>query len=770
MLKKEYARHIVEMSEKVRMEEGAGLQKNKEEFFETGNIWALSWLGHLTALDAVMYNDTGDTKWLGRTKEDLGVFLSVQDELVRRYQDGALPFYNRKEEDGKPIEGPAKNALEALEENDADPWHFQVVETIFSFTPVLRGLYLIGRDAFSQEEWNRLEVLCYAEVNHIFRDCEWGRHNRAVLRAISLLLFAKLFPGHGSADHCIKLADMLFEDSLGNWSVEDATSYLGLWLNGIAEYTQYRGIWNFRIEQILSYYCHYYTAMLLPSGGLPEFGDTRFDSGTSSCLSLGAMELMAKRHNDGVLKYAIERQFRNMVKNRTMDNGVQYERGMTNAFVWADDSIEPAEPELLSCEALDELVGKKVVFRDSWKEDGVYLFYNYRDVGPYGKLTRDYLQNTIPVHAEKPHHGHADEQSICALCAGGAVLLRDGGYRDSFTTNGHYRADFYHNRLVMRNGRMFKEKGFLEYAENIGDYLPVRTEKIYFHQFGCGEVVKTRLYDDFHGAQADRHIIYLKREKLFVVVDTVHAYRSQDMTTGVMYHAEQIEQVEPGIFRAAAETAEGLCHFHRYRPETGPEAGHPLPSTEQSLCIVFAGKGVSYSLETQRRNYRQETALSCYTTRYYGFGEYYSYVSLLIPETGKTPEVLEMQKTRALEIAHSLKVGQTHLGRNLTVQLKAGGMGYTIGIQCDDQAGIEDKNLRPAYSYEIGRAVYGKFETDAKFLVSDGRTYGMIDGSRVDFDGKVVFSSYPNRCNQLDLVTVLRRAGTWGSYEDVIGG
>ena len=87
MLKKEYARHIAEMSEKVRMEEGAGLQKNKEEFFETGNIWALSWLGHLTALDAVMYNDTGDTKWLGRTKEDLGVFLSVQDELVRRYQD-----------------------------------------------------------------------------------------------------------------------------------------------------------------------------------------------------------------------------------------------------------------------------------------------------------------------------------------------------------------------------------------------------------------------------------------------------------------------------------------------------------------------------------------------------------------------------------------------------------------------------------------------------------------------------------------------------------
>lgn len=80
---------------------------------------------------------------------------------MQRYEDGSLPFIY-KQEDGKPIEGPSKNPLEVLEENDTDPWHFQVVETIFSFTPVLRGLYIIGRDAFTQAEWNRLEtfVLC----------------------------------------------------------------------------------------------------------------------------------------------------------------------------------------------------------------------------------------------------------------------------------------------------------------------------------------------------------------------------------------------------------------------------------------------------------------------------------------------------------------------------------------------------------------------------------------------------------------------------------
>lgn len=760
MLKQEYAHHIAEMSRRIRCEEWTELEKNKEEFFETGNTWALSWLGHLTVLDAVMYHETGKEEWLDRVKEELGIFISVQDEMVLRCQNGTLPFLYKQEE-GKPVEGPAKNPLEVLEENDTDPWHFQVVETIFSFTPVLRGLFIIGKDAFTREEWSRIEILCYAEINHIFRDCEWGRHNRATLRAISLLLFARLFPEHEAAAHCMKLADMLFEDSLGNWSIEDATSYLGLWLNSIAEYTQYRGVWNFRIEQILGYYCYYYTAMLLPSGGLPEFGDTRFDSGTSSCLSLGVMELMAKRHRDGVLKYAIERQFRNMVKNNTMDNGVQYERGMTNAFVWADDSIEPVEPTVFSCEVLDELVGKKAVFRNSWEEDAVYLFYNYRDAGPYGKLTRDYLQNTIPVHAEKPHHGHADEQSICALCAGGAVLLRDGGYRDSFTTNGHYRADFYHNRLVIRNGRVFKEKGFLEYAENIGDYLPVRTEKIFFHQFNCGEVIKTRLYDDFHAAQADRHIIYLKEAQLFVVVDTVSSYYPQEMTTGVMYHAERMTQTEPGIYRIQEESAEGLMHFHRYKSE---QKAH----TEQFLCVAFAGENMSFSMEMQRRNYRQETALSCYTSRYFGQGEYYSYVSLLIPEIGNTPEKVEEQKKRALEIIHSLNTEHTHFGRNLTIQLQADGRDYTLGIQCDDQLCIEDKNLRPTYSYETGRASYGAFETDAKFLISDSQTYGIIDGSRVDYRGKRLFSSYPNRCNQLDFVTVRRRAGTWGSYEDTI--
>ena len=92
MLKQEYAQHIAEMSQRVRCEEWAELEKNKEDFFETGNTWALSWLGHLTVLDAAMYHYTGKAEWLERVKECLGIFFSVQDELVQRYEDGSLPF------------------------------------------------------------------------------------------------------------------------------------------------------------------------------------------------------------------------------------------------------------------------------------------------------------------------------------------------------------------------------------------------------------------------------------------------------------------------------------------------------------------------------------------------------------------------------------------------------------------------------------------------------------------------------------------------------
>ena len=42
MLKQEYAQHIAEMSDRVRREEWSELERNRADFFEIGNTWALS--------------------------------------------------------------------------------------------------------------------------------------------------------------------------------------------------------------------------------------------------------------------------------------------------------------------------------------------------------------------------------------------------------------------------------------------------------------------------------------------------------------------------------------------------------------------------------------------------------------------------------------------------------------------------------------------------------------------------------------------------------
>ena len=99
----------------------------------------------------------------------------------------------------------------------------------------------------------------------------------------------------------------------------------------------------------------------------------------------------------------------------------------------------PRVPSGGSQEVLDDIVGKKVVFRGGWDSSASYLLLDYRDEGEGGWLSREYLRQTITVEEEKMTHGHADENSIVLLMNKGSVLLHDGGYRDSLPS-GRYGA------------------------------------------------------------------------------------------------------------------------------------------------------------------------------------------------------------------------------------------------------------------------------------------------------------------------------------------
>ena len=68
---------------------------------------------------------------------------------------------------------------------------------------------------------------------------------------------------------------------------------------------------------------------------------------------------------------------------------------------------------------MEDVQGKKIVFRSGWKPEDTYLLLNYRDEGDGGLNFRDYLRDTIPVEEEKMTHGHADENSLVLLMSGG---------------------------------------------------------------------------------------------------------------------------------------------------------------------------------------------------------------------------------------------------------------------------------------------------------------------------------------------------------------
>ena len=164
----------------------------------------------------------------------------------------------------------------------------------------------------------------------------------------------------------------------------------------------------------------------------------------------------------------------------TIGTGDAY--SLIDAYRWADESITPQRPDSLSQEVLDDLVGKKVVFRNGWQPSSLYMLLNYCDEGQGGWLGREYLRQTITVEEEKMHHGHSDENSIVLLMNKGSVLLHDAGYRSDLPSGkyGAWRQDYFHNRVVARLNKRDKNQSLLEFLQNSGAHRQVRTQKSTF--------------------------------------------------------------------------------------------------------------------------------------------------------------------------------------------------------------------------------------------------------------------------------------------------
>ena len=600
---------------------------------------------------------------------------------------------------------------------------------------------------YSESDVASIRDAVESSVEIIFKFPEWGAMNRAMLRAESLLAAALAFPDHPRAKDWKKMAEILASDTIGHWEIEDASVYHPIWLYAYVNYLDLAGNRTAFESPMLKYYFDYFVALLTPAGTIPDFGDGLWKMSLTEYVVL--LERGAKEYQSPQMKWAAMRMLENMGVVRGngsgFSSGPALEKpnvGIAQVLVrrtdWADAKIKPAQPTFLSGDALDEIVSKKIVMRSGWDEDATYLMLNYKDEGYYSIMQKDYLKRNLAVEEEKMHHGHSDENGISVFMKNGAVLLSDGGYRPVAPSGpyGAYRADIFHNRVVVRDVRKDVRQPYFDVLRNSGAYNEsVRTSKIDFQDFPEFDYSRTRIDDPRTGYVGDRVLIRDKSEDFVVVVDILKFNETKYYTSAALWHTRKIVDRGDYWFRTRIDSLMG-----RYANPGNMDLlismpqieGSPLGSGRYGESLNERLKQKESSVEPEDRSEQDEIVIFQGKSQHYLAGKTETYVTILYP--------LSSDDTAA-EVATRFKILKSD-SDGVTVQVDGN---RWFGIKTDLDRDVLQEDIRPRYNYESGRVDYGPYQTDADFSYvtkSRGRRYyAATNFVRMDVDGETIFDA-----------------------------
>ena len=734
-LKSDYLRYVKRAAE-AGWEEYPRVVANWKQNVKPSELWGYDAPGHpvyLADLLGFLYQETKDKAYAEKARDILASFGDLRDAYPKDYQGKRAEY---------------REGIPALA-------NFFVMPPYSRAYMRIRESGVVGAAARA-----RIERDLAFSLDHIFYFPEWGAHNRALLRAESLYYGAVALAQHPHAPKWKQLAETLAGDSLGHWEIEDATGYHGIWLYALFSYADVSGRDDVLRSAPVKYYLDYFVQLLTPHGNMADFGDAHWNGGWERFVPV--YEKAAALFRDPRYKYVARELTRRAVERtakaagRTDAAGVNLGVGVGSAFTdacrWADDSVEPRAPTSLSQEVLDDLVGKKVVFRNGWEPTSTMLLLNYRDEGDGGWLGREYLRQTLSVEEEKMHHGHADENSIALLMSGGSVLLHDAGYRPDLPSGrwGAWRADYFHNRVVARQDKRDKAQDVYEFLRNSGAYRRVRTQKIDFLRLKEVDVSRTRLVDDQLGYQWDRVVTWVKGEDFFVVVDGIKALRGDYFTFTNLWHTRQIlgragKSFDTAIDRIGADVLPGGKALLVYFPEN--EAGKQLGT---------------FGVE---RHGQEETAIYQTVSSFYKAGDAEYFITVLVPH-GRGEDALErLQQFRLLEVDQA--------GRAIGLEIGGANDKAVLGVKLDLDMDLARQNLRPRYQYRLGAVKYGDFETDASFLfarVAGGQVaYSAATMTKILYRSQVLMEALPNTFGlQLDGAAPRTGYARWRFWEDIV--
>jgi hypothetical protein len=609
----------------------------------------------------------------------------------------------------------------------------------FFLFPYVRAYLNIKNSGLINEELKRKLIADISgSIDHISYFPEWGAHNRTVLRALAYLLGSIAFPDHPSASIWRNQANVLVYDNLGKWEAEDATLYNGVWLHTLLIYIENSGDENILKEHTFRYYFEYYLNLITPFGTIADIGDANFNNAFERFIP--CFEKAASFYKDGRYKYAAEKIFKRMLYDNKMSADLA--SIISDAYRWCDDKIKIVTPTEKSREVLEDIIGKKIVFRTGWDSLSTYLLLNYRDEGDGNYLTRHYLRTTIPVEEEKMHHGSSDENAITFLMTRGSILLHHAGYRDALPSGmyGAFRADYFHNRLVVRKNKRearsspiyltptaknLKKQSLLEFIRNSGNYRESKTYKIDFLTFNEVEYSRTRLTDEKIGYFWDRIIVFLKKFNWFVVVDAVKFTQTDYYTLAVIWHTQRILQKGNGFYDTRIDS------IGRYKV-----------GGDYNLLIYFPESYAKEdSFEQEFRHFQDEFAIYQTISSHYKTNDVEFFITFLIPHHKDEKIDSLIRKIKLLNV--------DKFPQGIGLGVENGDEKVYLCLKLDLDFEILRENVRPRYNFESGKIKYDKIETDAYFAYLNENNkesslyYAVSNFIGLNFDGKTLAKAKP---------------------------
>jgi len=655
---------------------------------------------------------------------------SFQQRLIRDVSQGveawrsAFAEIERKNDPKRLIEGYGLSAMVNLHARTGDSallaearremlWSAAQGRPIHAFhVPAFIEAYLYLRSRLTESERARVEALIRLTMRSQYDFPDWGAHNRSVVQANGYYYAAKAMPADPEAPKWRLYGDALISESWGRWSVEDASMYQSFWLFHMLETAEAAG----RVDELMNsiptrFYFEYYSRLMLPNGLMPDFGDA--DWWLRSEWYFAVMTRAGSYYRNGrYLHHA--RRFYEAQTRAPLSGSVLY--CAAAALKWLDPAVpETPYPLTRSEEALEDLVGKKIVFRNP---AGAYLLLNYRDQGAYGRYTRDHLNQVLAAYEEKPHHGHADENSITHLMEGGTLLLGDGGYRPFEDFFGGWRADVFHNRIVARAGWPMRGDVF-DYLAADKLYREVTTEKVHFARFGPLDYSRTRLRDPALGYTADRIILFVVETGMTIVVDSIRIDREGRKVFANVWHPENI----------LSKGEDYVVSWPKRIGTVGPYWENPHT---RDLLIHFLDtrdKFIASKLITRR--YNPSEVFYEYVANHFFAGQRLVFTTVLAPHAAGTFRKEMLDAVRIIP------------GSALGLEFSIAGKPVTVGLKLDQTIGLANLKGRPMWDAAAGTVGYGKLRTDADFAFAmedaGGGEFGLMYATRLEYGGKTAF-------------------------------